>query len=375
MKKLLIVLAAMFLCGNVNATAWRVCSKPEAKADFSSVKAAVESNLVFAGDTLYIEPGHREIQEVTINKKLHLIGPGYRFVENDINAMDINEAVFTRGVHLIRAYSSVQGCVFVGGLTLGPSTTCIGNCILNSGINLSGGENDEGDNVDAVEVIVENNLINVGLTNTAINSYYNASEGSVIENNIICGRINGYNYWGSPYSSVTFLNNTIIAEGNGTEPIVRSLQSCSVHNNIIINTSTGFSRTQNSNQTYDTTWYRDFVLDAPASNGNSVSNNVFSCAPVGEYLNSVFNVRVEDVLIWNNANSNEEKFKHKANGPAVGAGIGGATCGAYGAVSGNRPYTPAGIPQFRPYIYDASIDDTPSSNNTVNASFKIKVQQ
>ena len=151
--------------------------------------------------------------------------------------------------------------------------------------------------------------------------------------------------------------------------------NCSIYNNIIINTSTEFRTTTNSDQTVDTTWYRDFAIDAAASNGNDVYNNVLSCKANAEFRNCVFNARVEDVLIWNGANTIEEKYKHKTPGPAVGAGVNGTTCGAYGAVNGSRPYQPSGIPQYRPYIYDAQIDETPSSNNTINASFKIKVQQ
>ena len=76
----------------------------------------------------------------------------------------------------------------------------------------------------------------------------------------------------------------------------------------------------------------------------------------------------------NNSPTLEGKYQHIANGIAVGAGTNGTTCGAYGNVNGTIPYLPAGIPMFRPYIYDANIDQTPSNNNTINASFKIKVQ-
>ena len=153
------------------------------------------------------------------------------------------------------------------------------------------------------------------------------------------------------------------------------MRECEIYNNIIINTNSNYVTRTNSNQTIDTTYYRNFDLFSPEDYSNNVYNNILSSNSNPLFRNCVFNTSVEDVLIWNNANTLEEKYKHKANGPAVGAGVNGTTCGAYGAVNGSRAYQPAGIPQYRPYIYDANIDETPSSNNTINASFKIKVQQ
>lgn len=360
MKKFYLVLAALILQGTVNATSWRVCSKTEAGANFTSVADAVASNLVFAGDTLYVEPGHVELQAVNISKRLHLIGPGYRFVENGVNAMDLNEAVFTQNVNVQEAGCSISGCVFLGGLRLCSSMTCTNNCFLLNGIVIG----------QISDVVFRNNFVFIGLSKDAfVSTYLNSMTSCIFDNNIFYGKLSNEIY------SCSFLNNTIVAESYMTTPILNGLHASTVHNNIIINTNQGFSTTQNSNQTYDTTWYGDYVLNAPVSEGNSVSNNVFSCPPNAEFLNSVFNVNLEDVLIWNDANTAEEMFKHKANGPAVGAGINGTTCGAYGHVNGGRAYQPVGIPQYRPYIFDANIDDTPNANNSINASFKIKVQQ
>lgn len=348
-------IAALVVCGSVNATSWRVCSKPEAGANFLSVAEAVASNNVFAGDTLYVEPGHTEMSSVNISKKLHLIGPGFMFAENNISSMNPEEATFIDQVYFQQTGSSVSGCVFLNTTSFASSNTIKHNKFTGS-INLGDDDLFSGN-------IVINADVRAGSSNDNI----------IVENNIVFGSLSNNNY--SPaWNDCTIRNNTFIKNA-AQDPIIKSVSNCAIYNNIVINTSTEFRTTTNSDQTVDTTWYRDFVIDAAASNGNDVYNNVLSCKANAEFRNCVFNAKVEDVLIWNGANTLEEKYKHKANGPAVGAGVNGTTCGAYGAVNGSQAYQPAGIPKYRPYIYDANIDETPSTNNTINASFKIKVQQ
>lgn len=354
-KNILMGVAALLLCGTVNATSWRVCSKPEAGANFTSVAEAVASNSVLTGDTLYIEPGHVESNAVTISKKLHLIGPGYYFIDNNINVANPNEAIFLSSITFEQDGSSLYGCHIKSGSTFTTSMTICGNIF------------------DGTVYVNNNDIFKDNFINNS--NLYTCSENNItIENNIIYGHITASGWHCEGWYNSTIRNNTIIGS-RGSYSLVTNMHGCDIYNNIIINTSTNYETYTNSDQIIDTIWYRERAIDAPADNGNNVYNNILSCNPNAEFRNSVFNATVEDVLIWNDANTLEEKYKHKANGPAVGAGVNGTTCGAYGAVNGSRAYQPAGIPQYRPYIYDATIDETPSSNNTINASFKIKVQQ
>lgn len=363
-KTILMGIAALMICGTVNATSWRVCSKPEAGANFLSVAAAVASNTVFSGDTLYLEPGHVERGgEIIIDKRLTIIGTGYYLIENNINAMSADASVFANSsTHLNAEGTNVFGCTFIHNLSINSNTHIVaGNCLMD-GLNSSG-----------QELTIRDNIIR----NQLYSGY--TTEASTIENNIIIGRLlTYYSYgawgWSDYWINCTFRNNTIVAEVEN-DFVALGFSNCNIYNNIIINAHTGFSTTTDATtQTIDTTRYSTLAINAPASKGNTVQNNVLSTASNAEFYNCVFNKGVEDVLIWNNANNLEEKYKHIANGPAVGAGLNGTTCGAYGTVNGSREYQPAGIPQYRPYIYDANIDDTPT-NNTINASFKIKVQQ
>ena len=351
------------LLGNANAKSWRVCSKPEAKADFRSVAAAVASNSVFSGDTLYLEPGHYEESTVSITKKLVIIGPGYFFEENGIYAANPGEAVFGQGFSMSKGVT-VIGCKSNNNIFLSDSTT-LDRCALYQGAwgnAISGGEVDN--------VMVKNCFI-FG------NIYYSNGNGrgpsynNIYQNNIIHGRF--FDEYNNCYSFIV-RNNTIVDSFVSSNPIemVKAFQNSEIYNNIIINMTNEY-RINVVNQVSDTIYYAHYAMQYYTT--NNVHHNILSNSPNNNFLNCVFNASVEDVLIWNNANTLEEKYKHKTNGPAVGASVNGTTCGAYGQVNGGRAYQPAGIPQYRPYIYDAKIDDTPSNNNTINASFKIKVQQ
>ena len=360
-------IAALMLCGTVNATSWRVCSKPEAGANFLSVHDAVPSNSVFAGDTLYIEPGHIENWDNYgyITKRLIIIGPGFLLTQNNISTINPEEAIFTGSNMTISANGTyIYGCKFLNTLAINANEIVVGNCMFTSGLTIG----------SVSGVIIRNCFFN----NANIDVYESYANSCTIENNIVFGKIvkrtvgfgsYAYGYW----NNCVFKNNTVVS--NATNYIFHSMKNCEIYNNIVINTSDEYSTTTNSNQTVDTTWYRNYTMYAFPSNGNNVYNNILSSASIPGYANCIFNKRVDEILIWNDANTIEEKYKHIANGLAVGAGVNGTTCGAYGAVNGGRAYQPAGIPQYRPYIYDANIDETTSSNNTINASFKIKVQQ
>lgn len=355
-KTILMGIAALLLCGTVNANSWRVCSKPEAGANFLSVAVAVASNTVFSGDTLYLEPGHVEKGgDININKSLTIIGTGYYLIDNNINAMNSDASVFANNQTYFSAEgTNVYGCTFLRPVVINSNTHIFEGNLCMGLLSCEG-----------MELTIRDNMI--------IDDLY-ASYGvssSTIENNIIYGSVRAYVYG---YWECTFRNNTVINSTNGNH-LASGFSNANIYNNIIINTSDGFSTTTNSTtQTVDTLWFSTRGLQANVSDGNNIQNNILSNAYTADYHNCIFNANLEDVLIWNNANTFEEKYKHIANGPAVGAGVNGTTCGAYGQVNGGRAYQPAGIPQYRPYIYDANIDDTPT-NNTINASFKIKVQQ
>lgn len=357
--KLFVVAAFVLLSVESQATSWRVCSRAEARANFTSCSAAVASLQVFAGDTLYVEPGHVESgNSFAISKQLTIIGPGYFLAENNINTMNSNDAVFTNNVNLAASAIKVSGCRFESiqitassieiercyirtlNITSENTGLIVRDCLIRDHINMSG-------QIGVYSALVENNII----------------EGYV-EGSIVINR--GTYYW----RNSIFRNNTIFH--NSTDFVMRQMNGCQIYNNIIINDNRGYTTTT-TNQIVDTVWYRDRVFSDMID--CDIHHNILSCSTNASYQNCLFRKYWEDVLVGNGSSTGiEGRFMHIANGIAVGAGVGGSTVGAYGSVKGSTPYRPAGIPQYRPYIYDANIDQTPSSNNTINASFKIKVQ-
>lgn len=353
MKKTIsfVALAALILMGmEAEARSYRVCSRPGSGAHYASVAAAIaDLTNVFAGDTLYIEPGHAENSSVTLDKALVLIGPGYRFADNNLNMMNVEPAKFAQNITLAEN-SKIYGCEVVGSIS--PKSNCI---------------------IERCKA----NQINTGssLTNVVVRDcmfpYLGGNylvESLIIENNLIVH--NGNSRCINNVRHSVIRNNTIYSKFNDNYGIV-SVSNCEIYNNIIINTSTEFTTTVNPDQTIDTVFKSWNGLEFDAT--NNVHHNILSNKPQAEYSNCIFKAKAEDVLVMDG--NNELTYMHKANGPAVGAGVGGSTCGAYGNYGGGtRPYQVSGLPLGRPYIYDAVIDDTPSSNNTINASFKIKVQ-
>lgn len=368
-KTTLMGIAALVVCGSVNATSWRVCSKPEAGANFTMVATAIQSNLVFSGDTLYIEPGHIETGSIQITKRLTIIGPGFNIVENNYNLMNADDATL-QGIDIISDSVHLSGLKITGRIYCNNYSSNHTNylSIDNCYITVSGRAMWLGGTGIQIKGCYIYGYINCG--GEGREEYYTTTA-CTFENNIVYGQIRGT----ERMINWIVRNNTIVSSRDDENYVVSGLSQSTISNNIIINTSTGYRTQTNENQSIDTIFYKHYALEDKTSLNNDVHNNIISNNTNPNFFNSVFNASVEDVLIWNGANTLEEKYKHKTPGPAVGAGVNGTTCGAYGAVNGSRPYQPSGIPQYRPYIYDAQIDETPSSNNTINASFKIKVQQ
>jgi len=66
--------------------------------------------------------------------------------------------------------------------------------------------------------------------------------------------------------------------------------------------------------------------------------------------------------------SDDERYKLKAGSPAIGAGVSGVDCGAFGGVT---PYVLSGLPPF-PRIYEATIPGTAYSDKGLSCTIKIK---
>jgi len=104
--------------------------------------------------------------------------------------------------------------------------------------------------------------------------------------------------------------------------------------------------------------------------GNAINNNILAGAGTDANGNK-YNVAMANVFadFTGSLNySDDAKWKLKTGSPAIGAGVSGVDCGAFG---GPTPYVLSGVPNL-PHIYEATIPGTAYSNLGLACTIKIK---
>jgi hypothetical protein len=82
MKTQCLILAGLLVTGNAMAATWTVDTNPSRPADFRSLQAAHDAAKVAPGDVLQLMPSTLSYGELTLTKRLTLIGPGYLLNQN-----------------------------------------------------------------------------------------------------------------------------------------------------------------------------------------------------------------------------------------------------------------------------------------------------
>ena len=260
------------------------------------------------GDLIYIEGTKSSYGGFVCTKQLIFIGTGYFLMENGPMQALANESLINGGVEFdagssgsilygvninfigLSSYASTSTRVKVSNIT-------ISRCRIEHSIN------------------VESGLSNVLISQSII--FGNVSSGTnvsnlTIANNILSSAVNLTNT-----TSGQLVNNVFTYEvGN-----MGSIYNCILSNNIMASMST----ISLNNNTFSNNI--GIGPQFPAGNGNQQNvamADVFVVdATAGPYLDS--------------------RWKLKAGSPAIGAGIGGVDCGAYG---GATPYVLSGIPPY-----------------------------
>ncbi len=333
-----------------NAASYRVNSK--GGAHFVSVAEAMATTIssqyyVQAGDTLYAEPGHVEPGDVTLNKKIILIGPGYNFAETGNNIMNPESAVF----HTIETtpFSEIHGCV-ANQITL--RDYCVANrCKVNYQLYIEGG--------------------GCEITNCYITQFYGryTTLGTKVIGNIIGLFPDNSASHHLVFQSSIIANNTIVGSTNRCILYNTVFSTCEIYNNIIINTNTNLVSASEDTVSR----YTNYTIHPDLLANNSIHHNVLStvqCPGADSICNvatNVYGATMESTFVNNGLM--EGQYELKSGSPAAGAASDGGDCGAYGGV---KPYKKGGQPAGIPYIYDATFSN-PSDNNTINANFKVRI--
>ena len=333
MKKLIltfIILIGMIFI--VNAKSWRVNNTPGVDADFTSLNAAQQG--AAEGDTIYIEGSASSYGNLSLTKKLVLIGPGFFLTENDTAQASKLTAIL--GDTWIRGSadgSVVSGITFTGYILNQANNVIITrNHVLNTNYGI--GVAWDADNVHNV-VISQNYCVQINKNRDV--------RDILIFNNII----SSYILMGTASDNFTgVIKNNVV--GYYIEAV-----HAEVKNNIIYNINNPY------NGSY--TGYK--VLT-----GSTYKYNLFAGSSVPSGTGNVANVDMDAVFTDFTNKNVDNDFVLKEDSPASGAGENGTDCGAFG---GDQPYVLSGIPGV-PHIYDAIIPTSASGDSGLKVYLKIK---
>ncbi|MEQ8546294.1 MAG: hypothetical protein RIC03_00195 [Cyclobacteriaceae bacterium] len=346
----LVTLGASF---HAHAKTWRVNNIPEVDADFTTAQAAHDDANVMPSDTLLFEGSPDTYGNITLIKKLVLIGPGYFLGENkghqaNPNSAKLSTVTFAKepgvaptvqnpdGINAISSQGSVMLGMEISTLnTAVPSLTIrrckTGNVSLLSSANggryygpISGIEYTTNSN----NAVIIQSVIEFGL-------YLDLTDNVVVSNNVIASTYNQ-----PTGNNITFTNNIVTS----TSANSINLSNATVRNNIILGTSI-------------------------TPNNSTYSHNLAvgtSTLPAGN--NNVNGVAVANLFVGASAGSTDGAYKLLNGSVATGAGFNGVDCGIFG---GATPYVLSGIPPI-PSIYEFTAPGIGTQTDGLQIQVKIK---
>lgn len=308
----------------------RVNNNVGVNAPYTTISAAIAA--AGTNDIIMVEGSITAYDNITVNKKVNIIGPGYFLLENlNLQANPNPASLPTISLGAGSDGSSFFGLNITGNISIAdnvPSNNInVSNCRIGA-LTLSG---------------TVNNFFISGcyITNNLVFSNLSQFTGAIVSNCYMGGFGQG-----SGTTLVTLANN-VIAGG------ISSMLNCDVRNNIF--TGTSFS----------------------TFNGSLIKNNVFtvtqaSLSTVGTPVDNtnVFSALTANLFIGLTGNTTDTQWKLKTGSQAIGAGIDGVDCGMYG---GNTPYRPSGIQLGQPTITNFTAPASVQQNGTLNVKVSAKV--
>lgn len=334
MKKIfLVILGISFFGGICNCqNLIRVNNNPGIDADYTNLQDANDN--ASDGDTIYVEGSETEYPGANISHRVTIIGPGYFLSENLETHASGPEARFNGDINFNNgsAGSLITGCNFGYYYTnINENSISVIRCLVYD-IKLTG--------------VIENILV---LQNYIRHSIQTTSQTCAITNSLISNNIIEHQIDLDLNSSMQIANNVFVDKGSWSYPI--DCYNSTIQNNIITGSHTQIR----------------------VNTGNTITNNILASDGINSNGNQ-YNVVMANVFVDYNATqgySTDGKWQLKAGSQAIGAGVGGVDCGAYGGVN---PYVLSGIPNL-PHIYEASIPSTANSNEGLTVTIKVKSGQ
>ena len=333
------VAMAMLLLAMANVCAarqWHVNNYMGIKADFASIDAAMASEEVVEGDTIYIGAGCM-LGSQTISKKVTVIGTGWGYSDSPATVAKINGNVTI----------TAQGAKVVGLYVSGVCNINVHDVVLERCQIVSGIKQGTGDQVNDVKIFscrtvyiiasstnyrweIKNNLILDGgeKYGSLQNLYYATIENNIVRTN---SGINRYGYFAYKCNYCIFKNNVLFA---GTSDIGQVEQA--------------YFFTNSSNTTI-----KNNVISLPSTYESAWPGNVFT--------NST---DITQVFKCTGSVAGGEYYSLCEGSPAIDAGEGSIDCGV---MVGAYKFVPYGRPDNIPVIKQLMVPDSPT-NDQINVT-------
>ena len=216
MKKKIVFLAALCLTMGAYANILRV-NNVDSSAPYASIAAAVAA--AADGDTIMVDGTSVDYDDVTINKRLVVIGPGYWLRKNEIATEAAQDAT-------IGAITTTQeGTVLMGlqprNITINASKTIVKRCCITEGISIS---------KDAANCVIHQNFIGGDVGAGYDNTFYHQITNNIF-GNVGCKGVHesyiayntSYKHWGESFwnsanckieKNIFYTNDINVGDGN-----------------------------------------------------------------------------------------------------------------------------------------------------------------
>jgi len=371
------VILMAILSTNINAKVWRINNIPGVNADFSSLSSAITA--AAAGDTLYVEGSHLSYGDVTLSKRLIIIGTGYFITNNDSTQANPSPS----RVNLLTINNGAQGSIITG--ITADGTPAHGNSTVT--VNTS--------DITFLRCYFYSSAPNSGT--------YTNRQGAVLRlsnaaNNIVisgCYIYQTYSYTPSSCSSCSFnvyslqlmgnnnniiINNNIIRQGSRTSATttynsqyafwMSNTSYAVITNNIFIGASEAYNSSVANNIQ---------IIGGVSGNFNTsgsfpciLQNNIGHSTQFGTSNGNQSNVTMANVFTYTGAGDGvDHYYKLKVNSPALGAGVQGEDCGVFGGAGAMKL---SGLPGI-PAIFQATVPPTATTTGGMNINIKAKVHE
>ena len=334
-----------FCFTSVHATVHTVSNRSEMDADFTQITDAIAA--ASAGDTIYVHGSQTTYSNFTVDKKLHIIGPGYYLgdmpAENGIYETEPHMAVVSTATFNAGAeYSVIEGMRLTV-LGVGCDDLTVRKNFISEDLKFT-------EHVDSC-FIYNNMLLGPHHNNSIIfsSSAANNITNIFMVNNLVRGRVD-LNTPGSDKTTNLFFNNTVVSAGaTCTVTAVTAMYNIFADDQVVTSSANPAIFKENI--------FADAAppIQAPASDGN------------------VAGVNMNDVFVNLSATPFEKAWydQKAAPNPATTNCLGGGGTGCGMTLGPNPHYVLSSIPEM-PILYHLTSDGFPDTNGDINVTVKAK---